>query len=115
MKTLFPLEYYDIEKYLFTKVHERFRQDGWLCAFDFFSIVRWKSNRSKGMIRQALCERCSDLDQAVESLTGDIHEAADHEVRLKILLEVRGIGLSMASAILTVLYPDHFTVYDTRV
>ena len=31
------------------------------------------------------------------------------------MLDVRGIGLPMATAILTVLYPDHFTVYDTRV
>ena len=109
------LEYYDIEKYLFSKVYERFHRDGHIAAFDFFSIVAWKSNRPKGMIREALRERCPDLDQAVKSLTGDIHEAADHENRLKMLLDVRGIGLPMATAILTVLYPDHFTVYDTRV
>ncbi len=112
---MFYLEYYDIEEYLFSKVHEHFHQDGYLCAFDFFSIVGWKSNRPKGMIREALRERCPDLDQAVKSLTGDIHKAADHENRLKMLLDMRGIGLPMATAILTVLYPDHFTVYDTRV
>ena len=112
---LFYLEYYYIEKYLFSKVHKRFHQDGYLCAFDFFSIVVWKSNRPKGMIREALRERCPDLDQAVKSLTDDIHKAADHENRLRILLDVRGIGLPMATAILTVLYPDHFTVYDRRV
>ncbi len=109
------LEYYDIEKYLFSTVYERFHRDGHIAAFDFFSIVGWKSNRPKGMIREALRERCQDLDQAVKSLTGDIHKAADHENRLKTLLDVRGIGLPMATAILTVLYPDHFTVYDTRV
>lgn len=114
-RALFYLDYYDIENYLFSKVHERFRQDGYLCAFDFFSIVRWKSNRTSGMIREALRARCPDLDQAVKSLTGDIHEVADHENRLKILLGVRGIGLPIATAILTVLYPDHFTVYDSRV
>ena len=96
---MFYLEYYDIEKYLFSKVHERFHQDGYLCAFDFFSTVGWKSNRPKGMIREALSKRCPDLDQAVKSLTGDIHEAVDHENRLKILLDVRGIGLPMATAI----------------
>ena len=112
---MFFLDYYDIEKYLFSKVHERFHQDGCLCAFDFFTIVRWKSNRPKGAIREALRERDTDLDQAVRSLTGDIHVAANHENRLKILLNVRGIRLPMATAILTVLYPDYFTVYDTRV
>ncbi len=112
---MFYLEYYDIERYLFSKVNEHFHQDGYLCAFDFFSIVGWKSNRPKGMIREALRERCPDLDQAVKSLTSEIDKAGDHENRLKILLDVRGIGLPMATAILTVLYPNHFTVYDTRV
>ena len=109
------LEYYDIEKYLFSTVYERFHRDGHIAAFDFFSIVGWKSDRPKRMIREALRERCQDLDHAVKSLTGDIHKATEHENRLKMLLDVRGIGLPMATAILAVLYPDHFTVYDTRV
>ena len=113
---LFYLEYYELEHYLFLTVHERFQQEGYLRAFDFFSIVRWKSNRPKGAIRNDLRkERGPDLDEAVKSLTREIHEAEGHENRLKILLDVDGIGLPMASAILTVLYPDDFTVYDTRV
>ena len=67
------------------------------------------------MIRETLRARCTDLDEAVKSLAGDIHEAADHENRLKILLRVRGIGLPVATAILTVPYPHDFTVYDKRV
>ena len=59
---MFYLEYYDIEKYLFSKVHERFRQYGHLCAFDLFSIVGWKSSRPKAMIRETLREGWSDLD-----------------------------------------------------
>ena len=111
----FYLEFYDIESYLFTTVHERFHRDGRLCAFDFFSIVRWKSNRAKGRIRKALCERCPDLEDAVRSLTCNIHDAADPERRLKILLDVKGVRLAMATAVLAVLYPNVFTVYDTRV
>ena len=40
--------------------------------------------------------------------------AADDEARLKILIDRPGIGLPMATAILTVLYPEEFTVYDVR-
>ena len=109
------LEYYDIEKYLFSKVHKRFHQDGCIGAFDFFSTVSWKSNRPKGIIRDALHERCQDLDQAVQSLTRDIHDATDHKNRLYILLDVRGIRLPMATAILTIFYPNYFTVYDRRI
>lgn len=110
------VDYYDIENYLFLTVHERFRKDGYIRSSDFFSIVRWKSNRPKRMIRNDLLkERCPDLDEAVKSLTRDIHEADGHENRLKILMRVRGIGVAMATASLTVLHPDYFTVYDTRV
>lgn len=115
---MFFLEYYDIETYLFANVHRRFRRDGYLCAFDFFSIVRWKSNRPRKRIRDGLREeRSPDIDEAVKSLTCEIHEAEDDERRFKILMDprVRGVGLAMATAILTVLYPDDFTVYDTRV
>ncbi len=112
---MFYLEYYDIETYLFSKVHGRFHRDRYICAFDFFSIVRWKSNRPRARILKGLKEWCSDLDQAVKCLTREIHEAEDHENRLKILMGVGGVGLPMATAILAVLYPDDFTVYDTRV
>ena len=113
---MFYLEYYEIEHYLFLTVHKRFHQGGYLGAFDFFSIVRWKSNRPAGTIREDLRKkRCRDLDEAVKSLTREIHEAEGHENRLTILMGVRGVGLAMASAILTVLYPDYFTVYDERV
>ncbi len=109
------LEYYDIETYLFSKLHRRFHRDRCLYAFDFFSIVRWKSNRARAQILKGLKERCSNLDQAVRCVTREIHEAEDHENRLKNLMGVRGVGLAMATAILAVLYPDDFTVYDTRV
>ena len=115
---MFFLEYYDIETYLFSNVHRRFLRDGYLSAFDFFSIIRWKSNRPRKQIRKGLREeRSPDLDEAVKSLTREIHEAEDHERRFEILMNprVRGVGLAMATAILTVLYPDDFTVYDTRV
>ncbi len=115
---MFYLDYYDIETYLFSTVHGRFRRDGYLCAFDFFSIVRWKSNRSRGRILDGLREKWHpDTEEAVRRLTREIHLADDHENRLRTLIGpcVPGVGLAIATAILTVLYPDDFTVYDTRV
>jgi len=41
------LEYYDLERYLFENVHQRFHLEHSLGAFDFFSIVIWKANRAK--------------------------------------------------------------------
>ena len=49
------------------------------------------------------------------ALTGEISRAAKGRVRFEILIARRGIGLSMATAILIVLYPEEFTVYDVCV
>ena len=106
------LRYYWLEDYLFSTVCPRFHRDEHLSAFDFFSIVTWKANRAKAKI--AAGWRGENLDEAVRALTQKIHGARDHEERLKILIGRPGIGLLMATAILTVLYPEEFTVYDVR-
>ena len=110
------LRYYWLrEDYLFSTGCPRFHRDGSLSAFDFFSIVIWKANRAKSTIAVGLLEGShTDLDKAVRALTQDIHAARDHEERLKILMDRPGIALLMATAILTVLYPEEFTVYDVR-
>lgn len=108
------LQLYDIEEHLFTKVHRSFHADGCLNAFDFLLIIRWKSNRSKGRIVDRLCEiGDADLDKGARCLTHQVHQAANHDERLGILMGP-GIRLAIATAILTVLYPEDFTVYDTR-
>lgn len=51
----------------------------------------------------------------VKHLTNKIYKAKTNEEKLNTLLHVKGIGLAMASAILTVLYPNDFTIFDYRV
>ncbi len=108
------LQFYDLEQHLFSRVHRSFHAVGCLNAFDFFLIVRWKSSRRKDLIIARLCE-CGDrdLDKGALWLTRQVHQASNHEERLGILMGP-GIGLAMATAILTVLYPEDFTVYDQR-
>lgn len=48
-------------------------------------------------------------------MTSTIYNAADDKTRMRILIETWGFRLPMTSAILTVLYPDNFTIYDSRV
>ena len=109
------LQFYDLEGYLFSTVSPRFHHHGRLSAFDFFAIVIWKANRAKSKIAARLLQQGhDDLEQAVRALTSDLHEAADAEARFRLLLDEWGLLIPMASAILTVLYPDEFTVYDVR-
>ena len=112
------LKLYDMESYLFETVNERFHREGNLSAFDFFCIVIWKANRAKSRIAQWLLnhkEGGADLEAAVRKLTGQIAEQASPKERLRVLIDEWGFLLPMASAILTVCYPDDFTVYDYRV
>jgi hypothetical protein len=114
-----PLQLYYLERYLFDTVGPKFRKVGHLTAFDFFCIVIWKANRAKSRIAQRLLEkdpkRRKRLDPIVVELTASIHSCTSGGDRLRLLFEIWGFRLPMASAILTVLYPDEFTVYDERV
>ncbi len=114
------LRYYQLETYLFDVVHRRFHETkGSLSAFDFFSIVVWKANRSKSRMARRLIakdpQRRTDLNAVVRDLARSVYSARDHCERLRILIEDYGFRLPMASALLTVLWPEHFTVYDVRV
>lgn len=109
------LKHYDLERYLLEEVSPRFRAVGYLSAFDFFCIVIWKSNRAKTYVARRLLSRGHPtLDEAVRELTESLHSASSDEERLRLLIEEWGFLLPMASAILTMLYPEAFTVYDIR-
>jgi hypothetical protein len=108
-------QYYDRESYLFNTVRRRFAEQGYLNAFDFFCIVIWKAERAKSRIAKKLLAKEENLEAAVRKLTTELAQQKTAKDRLRYLWETWQFYLPMASAILTVLYPDEFTVYDWRV
>jgi|ERR1035437_1132005 hypothetical protein len=112
-------KYYNLEGYLFEDVHYRFHSDGYLGAFDFFSIVIWKANRAKSKIATKLLAKDPqgrrNLESICRDLTSELYKASDDKERLRRLMKDWNFALPMASAILSVLWPDNFTVYDYRV
>jgi len=117
MSTKDYLKYYWLEAdFLEKEVRLAFVENHFLTAEQFFAIVEWKVPRF-GKIHLSYL-RNDDIKQ----LTGEIYDAgSSKERRLEVLLKDsdgrnrRGIRLAMASAILTILYPTEFTVYDVRV
>jgi hypothetical protein len=107
-------QYYYLESYLFNTVRPRFLKQGYLDAFDFFCIVIWKAERAKRRIADRLSNVNEDLDTAVKVVTLGISQQTTGKERMHWLWK-GGLRLPMVSAILTVLYPDDFTVYDQRV
>lgn len=114
MKTEY-IKYYNLENYVLTDVRHNFNLNGYLTAFDFFCIVIWKANRAKTKIAQRLLKHNPDIEQSVRGLTNKIYSAADDKQKLKVLIDDYKFRLPMSSAILSLLYPDNFTVYDIRV
>ncbi len=113
------LKLYDLEGYLFQTVRDAYRTNGKLNAFDFFCIVIWKANRAKSKVAVRLLAKDKkerkDLNAITERLTAEIYNAKDRREQMRVLIQDWGFRLPMASAILTVLHPLHFTVYDKRV
>lgn len=108
-------KHYNEEEYLFGVVGPRFREKGGLDAYEFFFIVRWKANRAISKVARRLLDVAGpDLEKAVSQLTGELFRAKDARERFLILVQRWHLRLPIASAVLTVLYPGDFTVYDVR-
>jgi hypothetical protein len=110
------LKYYDLEKYLFGPVRERFNQEGVIDPVDFYMILMWKYNRSKNYGKDRLSGAAGDFSKAVKKIADTLYHTHAPEDKFKILLdEPWKFSVALGSAILTVLYPLEFTVCDTRV
>src|SRR5258708_5885958 len=111
--------YYDLEAYLFEDVAKRYAEHGSIGAFDFFSIIIWKANRAKSVTAKRLQKWSlpgESLDALCHRLTAELYRAPDDEARFMVLVDKPWtFPLPTASAILAVLYPEVFTVYDYRV
>jgi hypothetical protein len=113
------LDYYstNLEGYLSGPVRSGFQRNGYLPAEDFFCIVIRKASRAKSKVAKRLLHSSNSdtLDEAVRKLTEEISNGGTPEAKMRVLIEKWGFRLPMASAILTILYPEEFTVYDVRV
>lgn len=104
------LKYYFLENYLLNEVHDNFVSHGRLTLEEFFAIVIWKSNRSKTKIKTSLRKNRTNIPD----ITAKMHDTKDPVEKVKILDDIEFVGIPIASAILTICYPDEFTVVDYR-
>lgn len=110
-------KYYFLESYLFEEVGRSFRAQKQLTPFDFFSIAIWKANRNKGRIKKGIEEGESSVSK-VSKILADVDpgsEESKREVLRKLIkAKIPGVGIPVASAFLSVLYPEVFTIVDDR-
>ena len=109
-------QFYLLENYLFNNLSKKFEDEKILSTEEFFCIVIWKSNRSKSKIAKKIMNISKkDLSSSVEELIRNIVRSKSEKDKLKVMLDKWRFGLPMASAILSVLYPNNFSIYDYRV
>jgi len=109
-------KYYNLETYLFDEVGPRFRKEGIIHPLDFYFILTWKANRSKNKAKERL-KGIADgsFKSSVHRISRALSSSTSSVEKLRLLMKDWGFRLPTATAILTVLYPDEFTVYDVRV
>jgi hypothetical protein len=110
------LKFYDDERYLLEEVGAAFRATGALDPADFYMVLVWKANRAKNYARERLKKIANGtFAEAVSRIAKSLYSTAGQKDRLRILIVDWEFSLPTATAILSLLYPDEFTVYDTLV
>jgi hypothetical protein len=106
------LNHYDPEERVFPAISDRIAAGGKLTKRDVLQILKWKLGRIKGANAQTVSDRNMEaINEAVKDARN-----AEHSVdALKNLDLIPGIGLATATAILTICYPEEFTIIDWRV
>ena len=97
---------YSIENVLYEEGY-KFLQRGWLERDEFLKICLWKSRRSKVLLRK-------NKEERVRSITRKAFAEPDEAMKIKTLQKLSGVGLPMASAILSVTDPQKYPVIDIR-
>jgi hypothetical protein len=73
---------------------------------DLLTVGRWKSVRSSGYLSR-------NTDTFIEQVTSTSLRAPD-DIKHLVLTLLEGVGVPMASAMLTACFPNRFTVIDVR-
>jgi hypothetical protein len=110
-----PAAFYWPEIELFPEVQRRFAACGELDPLHFYAILDWKAPRARTRHLARLSNRQGGFDGAVAAIATGLRSASGRRERLQFLMTSWGFRLPTASAILAVLYPNDFTVYDVRV
>jgi len=110
-----PIAYYSPETLMFPVLAQSFADTGELDPEMLYLILDWKASRARTRHRRRLAAIAGSFDATARGIAADLHEASEAEQRLGLLMTKWGFLLPTASAILAVLYPDTFTIYDRRV
>jgi hypothetical protein len=114
-KKLEPISYYNPEALLFPALAQRFAETGQLEPEELYLILDWKAPRARTRHLKRLAKRSGSFEVATRVIAACLHTVKEPQERLRLLLQDWKFYLPTATAIVAVLYPDTYTIYDVRV
>jgi hypothetical protein len=84
------------------------KKRGYLLKSELIEICNWKSPRARKLIQ-------SNKDNLIVETTYLSFKSKDEGMKITEVLKIRGVGIPMASAILTLVFPKKYCVIDIRV
>ena len=85
---------------------------------EFDKILNWKLRQQRGRQKQLREQNTDEIIRQITRTAFEINHSDWHyetELKFKILTALRGVAISVASAILTLCYPEKYAVIDFRV
>ena len=86
------------------------REAGYFTRSEFLSMCKWKEPRERRRQHWA-----TNTEDEVRMLSAKAFGASDEARRILHLCRLRGVGIPVASAFLTLVDPEHYGVIDIRV
>ena len=108
------LKYYNLEDYLFDDIHNNFIKNKCLDDYEFFAIVCWKRKATAIKVAKRWNGEWNKDRLSIQDITSKVYLEPDDMKKMEILKNINQVGVAIASAILTVCYPEKFTIIDYR-
>ena len=93
---------------LCNKIADEFKINNSITKETFIKLIEWKSHRVKGKIDW------NKYESIYEPVISDLKHSEDYKFMLHSLVELKGIGVPVASTILHFIFPDTFPIIDIR-
>lgn len=105
-------ESFDLEK----EIEDMIRQKNFLTKEDLIKIVKWRFPKGSGKNRERAINSLEQMDGSeIEKITGDAFEMEEESKKIRKLCKIKGVGISLASCILTFHNPKKYCVFNTHV
>ncbi len=93
----------------FDNISKTIKNRGYMLFPEFYSISRWKTTRQT---RNYLGNSVEKIELLTEKV---IRNSLSFSEKILILKDLKGVGVPVASALLTVIFPERYCIFDFRV